>query len=141
MNFPLHTNPESSQIPSGANCLICEKRIGEGYGFVRLTTGAILHDNKKRKYGEPSELMDSIFSLWYHGAHPTKKGENGRIEITSMDNAEHHMDIVSSTQGGQIDIHFCSSTCLREFFGSVVDSFESGISIAESEYEKRKVEQ
>jgi len=141
MNFPLHAHPESLQIPSGANCLICEKKIGEVHGFLRLTTGAILYGNRKRKNGGPSDLMDSIFHLWYHGAHPSKKRDDEKIKITSMDNAEYHMEVVSPAQGGQVDIHFCSSKCLRDFFGSVVDSLESGISTANIEFDRLKVEQ
>ncbi|MEO0793597.1 MAG: hypothetical protein AAFX93_00460 [Verrucomicrobiota bacterium] len=140
MNFPLKPEPDSTQIPSRAYCLVCEERIGEVHGFVRLTAGAILHEDETKMNGGLSSLMDTVFSLWYHGPHPSKKREDGKFEITSMDNAEHSMDIVAPTGCGQVDIHFCSSKCLKDFFGALVDSFESGISTANSEYERRKVE-
>jgi hypothetical protein len=141
MKFPLIADPETMQIPQGANCIVCGAAVGEHLGFVRLTFGGMLYHDKKRRSGGPSDRMDSVFSLWHHGPHPSKENKDGTIELTSMDNAEHRMEIVTPTKGGQADILFCTSNCLRSFFASAVEGFEEGITKAEREFEQRKVEQ
>jgi hypothetical protein len=118
---------DSCQIPEGASCLTCGRRIGEIEGFVRLTAGAILYSDRKRTSGGPSETMDTVLSLWYHGPHPvTGKTEGGKT-IIGMDNQEFSMDIVEPLRGGQVDIHFCSSPCLSAFFAEIVAAFNAGI--------------
>jgi len=98
-----------SQVPGNGKCLVCSKRIGEAYGFIRLTSGALLYDSKKKESGGSSPMMESILSLWYHGPHPSKNTGDGKIELTSLDNAEYTLDIVEGSEGGQIDINFCSA--------------------------------
>lgn len=130
MKLPLKTASDSCEIPEGANCLICEKKIGEIEGFIRLTAGSILYCNKKRDTGGPSDMMDTVFSLWYHGPHPvTEHTEGGRATI-GMNNDECELNIVDPVRGGQVDIHFCSTACLSTFFTSVVHQFESAINHA-----------
>lgn len=127
MNFPLKAPKESCQIPDAAICLVCAKKIGEVEGFVRLTTGAMLYENSKRDTGGSSPLMDTIFSLWYHGPHPViGKAEDGR-PIISMDNKQFEMDVVEPIKGGQVDIHFCSASCLSTFFSEIVARFQQGV--------------
>jgi hypothetical protein len=127
MHFPLAALEDSLQIPDGPSCLICGDKIGEIEGFIRLTTGAILYTNRKRDTGGPSDKMDTVFSLLYHGPHPvTGTTEDGRHTIC-MNNTEFSMDVVEPLQGGQVDIHFCSTACLGSFFSSVVKHFDDGI--------------
>ncbi len=72
-------------------------------------------------------MMDTVFSLWYHGSHPvTGHTEDGRT-IIGMDHAECELNIVDPVRGGQVDIHFCSTACLSIFFTSVVHQFEAAI--------------
>lgn len=127
MNLPLKASSDSLQIPEGATCLKCGKKIGEIEGFIRLTAGAMLYSDKNRETGGPSDRMDTIFSLWYHGPHPvTGTTEDGR-SIIGMDNEECHLEIVEPVRGGQVDIHFCSTHCLSSFFGAVVEQFNTAI--------------
>ena len=71
--------------------------------------------------------MDTVFSLWYHGPHPvTGETEDGRAVI-GMDNKEFHLDIVERARGGQVDIHFCSASCVSTFFSEVAARLAEGI--------------
>lgn len=127
MNLPLQPSPGSSAIPGGPTCLKCGKKIGEIEGFIRLTSGAILYCDKKRDTGGPSDRMDSVFSLWYHGPHPvTGTTEDGR-PIIGISNNECRFEIVTPVRGGQVDIHFCSTPCLSSFFAEVVTQFDDAI--------------
>jgi RimJ/RimL family protein N-acetyltransferase len=54
--------------------------------------------------------MSGFPSIWKHGAEP-----NGY---------QLHVDVVDQLIGGQADIVFCSSRCLRQFFNSLVDKVE-----------------
>ncbi|HWL51683.1 MAG TPA: hypothetical protein VNQ90_04565 [Chthoniobacteraceae bacterium] len=117
MKLPLKTKNNSSQIPEGATCLICNAKIGEIEGFIRLTTGAILYCDKKRDTGGPSDKMDTVFSLYYHGPHP----------VIGMNHDECYLNIVEPVRGGQVDLHFCSTSCLSTFFASIVHQFDHSI--------------
>ncbi len=130
MNFPLKASPGTLEIPSEPLCLKCRKKIGEIEGFIRLTTGAVLYPTKKRDWGGPSDKMETVFELWYHGPHPVIGiAENG-LPMIGMDNQEFTMDIVEPLRGGQVDIHFCSTPCLSLFFSEIVASFDAGIARA-----------
>ncbi len=136
MQFPLKASTDSCQIPEGPSCLTCGVKIGEIEGFIRLTTGAILYTNRKRDTGGPSDKMDTVFSLWYHGPHPvTGMTEDGR-SIIGMNNTEFSLDVVEPLQGGQVDIHFCSTPCLATFFSTMIEHFDAGIKQAANEAEQ-----
>jgi hypothetical protein len=91
-------------------CVVCKRPCGEPGEFLWLAAGAVLHDNAARQTGGPNELMSAYFSLIKHGAEP-----NGPFV---------RLDLVRDLVGGQADLLFCSSECLREFFGSAVDELE-----------------
>ena len=124
MKFPLLPSPETLQVPESACCLVCGNEVGEGPGYVRLTVGAILFKDKSCLYGGPSEKMQTVFALVHQerngmetpsGQSPPRLGERLRF------------DVAVPTKGGQVDLIFCSSKCLRELFGSIVDAFEKKI--------------
>jgi len=127
MQFPLKPSADSCQIPTDPSCLCCGTKAGEIEGFIRLTTGAILYTDRKRDTGGPSHKMDTVFSLWYHGPHPIMGvTEDGKVDL-GMNINEYKMDVVEPLSGGQVDIHFCSTSCLSRFFTEIVTSFQSGI--------------
>jgi hypothetical protein len=130
MHFPLKALSDSLQIPDGPSCLICSDKIGEIEGFIRLTAGAILYVNRERNTGGPSDKMDTVFSLWYHGPHSVTGTTADGCPIIDLNNTEFSMDVVEPLQGGQVDIHFCSTACLGSFFSSVVKHFDDGIKTA-----------
>ena len=127
MKLPLKPDPDTLAVPAESVCVVCGGKIGETEGFIRLTAGAILHCDEKRDCGGPSDLMETLLSLWYHGPHPITGTTDDDRPIISMDNEEFHLDIVERGPGGQVDIHFCSSPCLSKFLADVVEQFEAGI--------------
>lgn len=137
MQLPIKVAEGTLEFPDKPYCPICGNRFGEAHGFIRLTTGAILFRTKKRNYGGPDRMMDTVFKLWYHGPHPSVQHEDGTIELTSLDNAECHLNIVEPTQGGQVDIHVCSVDCLEAFFKNVTNVFRQHVKQADDEFNAR----
>ncbi len=126
ITFPLTEHDGCGGFPKESKCLVCGTKVGEVEGFIRLTVGALLYHNRNRDVGGPSERMDAIFSVWYHGPHQVLgKTEDGRL-ILDMNNEERDIAIVDSLRGGQADIRFCSKACLSSFFTQIVDSLPNG---------------
>lgn len=91
-------------------CVVCNRSCGEPGEFLVLEAGAILHDDESRQSGGPDDLMSAHLTLVKHGAEP--HGPYIRL------------DLVHELIGGQADLMFCSSVCLRSFFSAAVDEFE-----------------
>ena len=91
-------------------CVVCDRSCGEPGEFLVLEAGAILHEDESRQSGGPDELMSAHLTLVKHGAEP--HGPYIRL------------DLVRELIGGQADLMFCSSGCLRQFFSSAVDELE-----------------
>lgn len=77
-----------------------------------------------RKRGVPDEL-EGFASLIWHGAHDTGIGKDRDIYTV--------VDFARDTEGGQFEIYFCSTKCMRIFFTRWVDALEAKI-----EDEKKK---
>jgi hypothetical protein len=92
-------------------CIGCQQRCGEPGNFLVLDAGAILHRDASRQFGGPDELMSAYLRLTKHGAEP-------RGPVVDL-------YIVEDLIGGQAELYFCSASCLRRFFSSVVDELES----------------
>ncbi len=76
--------------------------------------------NRKTDEGGPDDRMDGYLDLIWHGAHDGGKGEYPDIHEI--------LHIAGDVKGGQFDLHFCSTKCLREFFNHAVDKLEEKIS-------------
>jgi hypothetical protein len=123
VQFPLQADDNES-FNVGSRCLCCDHRVGEIQGFIRLTTGGLA--GKEWPNGvRVAEVMEAFFSLWYHGPHPvTGLSKNGRV-ILDMNNREARIDLVERLPGSQVELEFCSTKCLREFFNRVADRFDT----------------
>ena len=75
--------------------------------------------DRKRLNGGFHDRMDGYTSVTWHGAHDNGLGKDRDI-FTSVYFAE-------DCEGGQFEIYFCSTNCLRAFFGSWVDALEAKI--------------
>jgi len=60
--------------------------------------------------------MDGFASITWHGAHDAGTGEDREIFTT--------VDFARDCRGGQFEIYFCSTACLRAFFNSWVEALE-----------------
>src|SRR5688572_13731538 len=92
------------------HCAVCERSCGEPGEFLVLASGALLHTDASRQDGGPHELMSAYLTLVKHGAEP--------------DGPYVRLDIVEDLIGGQADLMFCSSRCLRQFLNAAVDELE-----------------
>ena len=65
-----------------------------------------------------ASALDVLRLIW-HGAHDGGTGRDPGIEAS--------VDIVEDTRGGQADLYFCSTGCLRQFLNECVDELERRI--------------
>lgn len=118
MKFPV-LKSRHTQHPNKAVCPQCGKRkVLEPHSMAIFAGGALLMD-QKRQNGGPHDRMDGFVSITWHGAHDTGMGRDRDI-FTSVDFAR-------DCRGGQFEIYFCSTACLRSFFNSWVDALETKI--------------
>jgi|MudIll2142460700_1097286.scaffolds.fasta_scaffold99599_4 hypothetical protein len=97
-------------------CPVCKKRkVWEPHSMAVLSAGALLM-NRREKMGGPSNKMDGYLSLEWHGAHDGGRGRDK--EIGCM------VDIIRDAAGGQAQLYFCSTLCLRRFLNACVEELE-----------------
>ncbi len=81
--------------------------------------------NRKEDTGLPDESMDAFLSFQWHGAHDGGEGKYGEAYAS--------VDIARDVRGGQFEIYFCSTTCLRSYLNYCVDELEKKIRAERSE--------
>jgi hypothetical protein len=94
---------------------IKNNKVFEPHSFAVLSGGASLMDRKK-EFGGPDERMDGFLALHWHGAHDDGAGDHREIYKI--------IDIARKIKGGQFDIYFCSTNCLRQYLNYCVDELE-----------------
>ncbi len=105
--------------PTVARCPICKKsEVHEPHSMAILGAGA-LKMNRRRQEGTMSDDLDGFLHLAWHGAHDNGQGINRDIGCI--------LNIVQDARGGQADLYFCSTKCLREFLNGCVDELERNI--------------
>ena len=83
---------------------------------MAIFAGGALYAGRKR--GVPDELEGFTHITW-HGAHDNGLGDDRDIYTA--------VDFARDCHGGQFEIYFCSTTCLRACFNSWVDALEAKI--------------
>jgi len=102
--------------PTKPVCPVCGKRkVWEPHSMAVLSAGALLM-NRREKSGGPSNKMDGYPSLEWHGAHNGGKGRDKEIGCMVY--------VIRDVVGGQADLYFCSTLCLRRFLNACVDELE-----------------
>ena len=102
--------------PDEAECPVCgQSRVCEPHSFAGLTTGAQLM-SRHEDWGGPSKDMDGFLNVYWHGAHDGGQGSDPDIDAT--------VNIVQNATGGQGELYFCSTNCMRVFLNQVVDELE-----------------
>jgi endogenous inhibitor of DNA gyrase (YacG/DUF329 family) len=115
MKFPLLKGDHYAH-PKKALCPQCKKqKVLEPHSMAIFSGGAMYLGKKK---GVPDDL-EGIAGVTWHGAHDNGVGGDRDI-YTSVDLAE-------GLHGGQFEIYFCSTRCLRAFFNSWVDALDAKI--------------
>jgi len=111
--YPLLKNCERGYLPRNGRCLICHKKIR--HVVVTLSAGAVYDIDPDKKQDEP--LLEGFWYLSFHTSNTDCK-----------DNA--WLEIVRDLVGGQFDLQFCSTKCLRVFFAKILRDFENRIELA-----------
>jgi hypothetical protein len=105
-----------SFYPKKALCPWCEKnRVLEPHSFAILGGGALLMDREDDSDG-PDEKMAGFLHLSWHGAHDGGLGKDKGISAS--------IEIAQAVRGGQFDLYFCSTKCLRSYLNYCVDELE-----------------
>ena len=115
MKFPVLQGQHTAH-PNEAMCPQCKKRKVLEPHSMAIFSGGSIYCGKKR--GIPDEL-EGYTKITWHGAHDSGIGDDRNI-YTSV-------DFACECNGGQFEIYFCSTKCLRAFFNSWVDALESKI--------------
>jgi len=116
MKFPVMQN-----INHCTNCVWCDcDQTHEPNSMAILTGGAMLI-NRKTGDGGPDERLDGFLDITWHGAHTNEGG------VGASPDCFENITIASNIRGGQFDLYFCSTKCLRDFLNHVVDTIEEKI--------------
>lgn len=115
MKFPLLSG-EITAYPDKAKCPICKKKkVFEPHSMAILSGGALYAGQKR---GIPDKLEGFAHITW-HGAHDTGIGADRDIYTG--------VELARDTSGGQFEIYFCSTACMRKFFNQWVDVLEAKV--------------
>ncbi|MCZ6873802.1 MAG: hypothetical protein O7G88_09765 [bacterium] len=90
--------------------------MGEPHSFAGIGGGALLMDDDVDSINLAGHK--AFLELFFHGAHP-EMGE----EVGDPDR-NRRVQIIKDVEGGQFDLYFCSTDCLRAFFNRCVDELE-----------------
>ncbi len=118
MKFPILSGRHTA-LPKKPVCPRCGKRKVLEPHSMAIFDGGALFVNRKKRYGGLNDQMDGFVGIAWHGAHDTGIGTDRDI-FTSVYAA-------LDCRGGQFEIYFCSTACLRAFFNSWVDALEAQI--------------
>jgi hypothetical protein len=104
-DFPLLKDNDHSILPSRTEdgCIVCQTDFQKG--LVYLSAGAVAEATLVE-----SDLLEGFFHIGFH-SNPN--------ELNSQD-----VDVVNNLIGGQFDLNFCSTSCLRKFLMGLVDELE-----------------
>jgi hypothetical protein len=122
MKFPLVRN-EKTNYPSKSECAWCKRdKVSEPHSMAVLSGGAILI-NRKTGDGGPDPRLDGFLCLTWHGAHTNERGQGEYPDMYKT------IEIARDVKGGQFDMNFCSTKCLRAFLNYTIDMLEKKIKI------------
>jgi len=118
-------------FPNKALCPMCKTaKVLEPHSMAIVNLGALLMTNRKTRSGSMSDDLDGFLRFSWHGAHNGGKGRDAGIQVS--------VDIVEDTRGGQADLYFCSTECLRQFLNECVDELERRIEKARTHRSSNK---
>ena len=121
--FPM-LEGDSNKFSAEHTCAWCNQdKVSEPNSMAILTGGAMLV-NRRTGNGGPDPRLDGYLDLFWHGAHTEDGGQGDYPDISER------IVIASAVVGGQFDILFCSTKCLRAFLNHAVDQLEDKITTA-----------
>ena len=75
--------------------------------------------DRSKKSGGPSDRMEGFLEFGWHGAQNGGFGDGREIYT--------RVEIIGDVIGGQFDLYFCSTPCLRKFLNACVDELDKRI--------------
>ena len=119
MKFPT-LKGRTSHLPKKALCPWCEKnKVLEPHSFALLGGGALLMDRDEDSGGSDKRMSGFLHMSW-HGAHDGGLGNDKGLGAT--------IEIARAVHGGQFELYFCSTKCLRSYLNYCVDELERKLS-------------
>jgi len=114
IHFPVAYD-EKVIYPLGDICPVCgvNQIGGEGRPMAVVNAGALVKVGDDRY--AISEDAIAFFTLAWHACGIPSSGRSASVEVAEW------------VQGGQFDLYFCSTKCLRAFFNRCVDALERNI--------------
>lgn len=91
-------------------------KVHEPHSMAVVNLGALKMTDRATGSGGMSEDLDGFLTLSWHGAHDGGDGRDPEIHAS--------VNVVDECRGGQADLYFCSTDCLRRFFDACVDEIE-----------------
>jgi len=104
-------------MPKRSSKPICFQCKGPRSGsFAAIIGGALLINSRTRSSTSvgSGKRLDAFWHLVWHGAHD---GTDPEIY--------EHLEIVDDLRGGEFELQFCTTKCLRRFLNAKVDELEA----------------
>jgi hypothetical protein len=92
---------------------------------MAILNGGGLLMSEDRESGSMDPRMDGFLSMTWHGAHGDGEGENRNVFSS--------LRLADDCRGGQFEIYFCSTECLRAYLNYCVDELERMVAGASAE--------
>ena len=120
MDFPM-LRGNRKKFPAENKCAwCCRDNVCEPNSMAVLTAGAVFV-NRKTANGGPDSRLDGFLDICWHGAHIEEGGKGEYPNIFK------NISLARDVIGGQFDIYFCSTICLRAFLNNAIDQLENEI--------------
>lgn len=115
LSFPV-MDKQNPYSPTNGLCPWCGTgKVNEPHSMAILNGGALTM-SPDRTCGEMDDKLDGFLSLLWHGAH-----DGGTGDYPNMGGV---VRIADNCRGGQFEMYFCSTNCLRGFLNHCVDKLE-----------------
>lgn len=110
LKYPLLRGRDEPGLPHrGGGCLVCGRKLDGG--LVYLSAGAVVDVDPDAEVADEPQ-MEAFFHIGYHSPAADCSG-NADVEV------------VDHLAGGQFDLGFCSTVCLKQFFSDLVLELET----------------
>jgi len=115
MKLPVINSRSAAFYPEDFKCPVCSQPLKEPNSFLVVNGGAMKRISRNFSEGVCEDLR-GFLDIRFYG--PTGKGL-GKYKNKAADR-----EIVRNSKGGQFDLNFCSTDCLRIFVNSIIDDME-----------------
>ena len=113
-------------FPGKGVCPWCRKqKVYEPHSMAILNAGAMRQVGQDR-YAMAADTV-AFLTLTWHGAHSGGEGQFPESYAS--------VDVAAHVAGGQFDLYFCSTTCLRGFLNYCVDALEKQLEVVSAKKE------